>query len=91
MIRRHFESEAERRAFLAVVVDDYRNDAAEWDMHETATALYDDHDPCPWNITTHLDPTAPYDELSGLDSCVRNKACLSIESLLAELYADAAD
>ncbi len=67
MTERHFQSEAELRDFVAEVADEYSADADEWGTYEAATAVYDDHNLCPWSITTHLESNVPYDELSGPD------------------------
>jgi hypothetical protein len=93
MTERHFESEAELRDFVADVADEYRADADEWDTYEAATALYEDYDLCPWSITTHLESTVPFDELSGPDprEMLVQEACLCIESLLTDIYTDTAD
>jgi hypothetical protein len=67
MSERHFDSEPELRDFVADIADEYCADAAEWGTYEAATAVYDDHNLCPWSITTHLESNVPYDELSGPD------------------------
>jgi hypothetical protein len=93
MARRQFETEAELREFVSSVADDYRDDATNWDTYEAATALYADHNLCPWSITTHLESNVPYDELAGPDprEMLVHEACLCIESLLTEHYADDVD
>jgi len=93
MTERHFDSEAELREFVAEVADEYRADADEYGEYEAATALYEDHDLCPWSITTHLESTVPYDELSGPDprDVLVHEAYLCLESLLAEIYTDTAE
>ena len=84
MTHRHFDSEEKHREFVADVADDYRDDAAEWGTYEAATALYADHDLCPWSITTYLESTVPYDELSGPDprDMIEHEANLCIAELL---------
>lgn len=67
MRKRHFESETDLRNFIADIADEYCNDADEWGTYEAATTLYDDHEFCPWSITTHLESNVPFDELSGPD------------------------
>jgi hypothetical protein len=86
MVTRHFDSEAELREFVTSVANDYRDDATEWGTYEAATVLYDDHDICLWSITTHLESTVPYDELSGPDprDMIEHEAVLCIESILEE-------
>jgi hypothetical protein len=93
MTDRHFESEAELRDFVAEIADEYRADADEWGEYEAATALYNAHDLCPWSITTQLESNVPYDELSGPDprDMLVHEARLCIESLLTEIYTDAAN
>jgi len=88
MTERHFETKAELRDFVADIADEYREDADEWGTYEAATALYDDHDLCPWSITTHLESNVPYDELSGPDprEMLVHEAYLCLEALLAEIY-----
>jgi hypothetical protein len=93
MTRRHFESESDLREFVADVAEEYRNDAVDWGTYEAATALYEDHNLCPWSITTHLESNVPYEELSGPDprDMLVHEARLCIESLLTEIYTDTAD
>jgi hypothetical protein len=88
MTERHLESEAELQDFVAEVADEYRADADEWGTYEAATALYNDHDLCPWSITTHLESTVPYDELSGPDprDMLTHEARLCLEELLTKFY-----
>jgi hypothetical protein len=93
MTDRHFDSEAELRDFVAEVADEYRAETDEYGEYEAATALYNDHDLCPWSITTHLESNVPFDELSGPDprEMLVHEAYLCIESLLAEIYTSTAD
>jgi hypothetical protein len=93
MTTQHVESETALRAFIADVADEYRADADEWGEYEAATALYDDHDLCPWSITTHLESNVPYDELSGPEprDMLVHEAYLCIESILTDIYTDTAD
>ncbi|MBB6644883.1 hypothetical protein [Halobellus ruber] len=93
MTDRHFDSEAELRAFVAEVAAEYRADTDEYGEYEAATALYEDHDLCPWSVTTHLESTVPFDELSGPDprEILIHEACLCIESVLTDIYTDTAD
>ena len=93
MTGRRFESEAELRDFVAELADEYRADANEWGEYEAATALYEDHDLCPWSITTHFESTVPFDELSGPDprEMLVHEAYLCLESLLADIYTDIAN
>jgi hypothetical protein len=88
MTERHFESEAELREFIADVADEYRGDADEYGEYEAATALYEDHDLCPWSITTYLESNVPYDELSGPDprDMLVHEAYLCLDELLTEIY-----
>lgn len=88
MSERHFESEQALRKFVANVADDYRDDAVEWDTYEAATALYADHDLCPWSITTHLESNVPFDELSGPDprDKLEHEAYLCLENILNDIY-----
>jgi len=90
MTERHFESKSELRDFVADVADEYRADADEWGTYEAATALYEDHDLCPWSITTHLDSNVPYNELSGPDprDMLTHEAYLCLEKLLTEIYGE---
>jgi hypothetical protein len=93
MTERHFDSETELREFVADVAAEYRADADEYGAYEAATALYDDHDLCPWSITTHLESNVPYDELSGPDprEMLVQEACLCIESVLTDIYTDTSE
>lgn len=88
MTERHFDSESELREFIADVAEEYRDDADEWGTYEAATALYEDHDLCPWSITTHLESTVPYDELSGPDprEMLVHEAYLCLDELLTGFY-----
>lgn len=88
MTERHFDSEAELRDFVAEVADEYRTDADEYGEYEAATALYEDHDLCPWSITTHLESNVPFNELSGPDprDMLVHEAYLCLEELLTEIY-----
>lgn len=88
MCARHFESEAALRDFVAEVADEYRAEADEWGTYEAATTLYDDYDLCPWSITTHLESTVPYDELSGPDprEMLVHEASLCLEEVLTAIY-----
>jgi len=88
MTDRHFESEAALREFVKDVAGESRADADEWGTYEAATALYDDYDLCPWSITTHLDSTVPYDDLSGPGprEMLVHEACLCLEEVLTEIY-----
>jgi hypothetical protein len=90
MTERHFDSEAELREFVGEVADEYRADADEYDEYEAATALYEDHDLCPWSITTHLESNVPYDELSGPDprDMLVHEAYLCLDELLTEIYGE---
>jgi hypothetical protein len=92
MTERHFESKAELREFVAEVANEYRVDADDWGEYEAATALYEDHDLCPWSITTHLESNVPHDELSGPDprEMLVHEAYLCIESILTDIYTDTA-
>jgi hypothetical protein len=93
MTERHFESETELCDFVAEIADEYRADADEYGDYEAATALYDDHDLCPWSITTYLESNVPYDELSGPDprEMLVQEARLCIESILTDIYTDTAE
>jgi hypothetical protein len=88
MTERHFHSEAELREFVVEVADEYRADADEYGAYEAATALYDDHDLCPWSITTHLESNVPFNELSGPDprDALEHEAYLCLENVLNEIY-----
>lgn len=88
MRERHFQSKANLKEFVADVADEYRADAEEWGTYEAATALYDDHDLCPWSITAHLESNVPYSELSGPDprDMLTHEAYLCLEQLLTEIY-----
>lgn len=88
MTERHFDSEADLRTFVSEVADEYRADADEWGTYEAATALYSDYNLCPWSITTHLESTVPYDELSGPDprDMLTYEAYLCLAELLTEIY-----
>jgi hypothetical protein len=88
MTQRHFESKAALRDFVTDKADESRTDADEWGTYEAATALYDDHDLYPWSITSHLESTVPYDELSGPDprEMLIHEAYLCLEEVLTESY-----
>jgi len=88
MTRRHFDSESDLRESIADVAGEYRADAEEWGTYEAASALYDDHDLCPWSITTHLDSNVPFDELSGPDprDMIEHEAYLCLEIILNDIY-----
>jgi hypothetical protein len=93
MTERHFDSEAELREFVAGVADEYRAEADEYGEYEAATALYEDHDLCPWSITTYLESNVPFNELSGPDprAMLVHEAYLCIESILTDIYTDTAE
>jgi hypothetical protein len=88
MTRRHLESRADLREFVAEVADEYRAEADEWGTYEAATALYEDYNLCPWNITTHFESNVPFNELSGPDprDMLVHEAYLCLEDLLTEIY-----
>jgi len=88
MRERHFQSKANLKEFVADVAGEYRAEADEWGTYEAATALYKDHNLCPWNITTHFESNVPYNELSGPDprDMLVHEAYLCIEDLLTEIY-----
>lgn len=88
MRERHFESKASLKEFVVDTADEYRADADEWGTYEAATALYEDYNLCPWNVTTHLESNVPYSELSGPDprDMLVHEAYLCLEELLTEIY-----
>jgi hypothetical protein len=88
MSERHFDSKDSIREFVAGTASDYRDDAIEWGTYEAATALYKDHDICPWSITSYFESNVPYDELSGPDprDMIEHEAILCLEKVLDDQY-----
>ncbi|WP_128081467.1 hypothetical protein [Haloferax sp. ATB1] len=82
----HFTSETQLKQFVHEISDDYQDIASQFDTYEAATAVFEDYDLCPWNITSFVRGGVPHDELSGPDprDQLRHEAVLAVESLLEQ-------